>query len=143
MAIDFRFSPNVAVQVKDRARAVAFYREVLGFELLKEGAQETKLRKGPLTFFVEAIEDEGAIGSASTAATGTKTSGAVSTLSPPIPGTTFWEFEVADFSAAERALRGAGCRVTQRHAGTSAMYADPYGLRFHVFQTGTELPDCV
>ncbi|MBM4112073.1 MAG: VOC family protein [Phycisphaerae bacterium] len=136
MTIDFRFSPNVAVQVRERSRAVAFYREVLGFEVLKEGATETKLRKGPMTFFVEGIDGASASSAASTAGAGPAPNGAKT------PGTTFWEFEVADFASAETALRGAGCRETSRYAPTSAMFADPYGLRFHVFQTGTDLPDC-
>ncbi len=136
MPIDFRFSPNVAIQVRDRPRAVAFYRDALGFEVLKDGVRETKLRKGPMTFFVEGIESASGSGAATTDAATSAPSADAS------PGTTFWEFEVADFAAAERALRAAGCRETQRFAPTSAMFADPYGLRFHVFQTGTELPDC-
>lgn len=137
MSIDFRFSQNVAVQVKDRARAVSFYRDTLGFEVVKEGASESKLRKGPMTFFVESI-DTAAGASAPSPVNGS----AAATALPPMPGTTFWEFETPDFAAAEKVLRGAGCRETQRFAPTSAMFADPFGLRFHVFQTGTDLPDC-
>lgn len=121
-----RFSPNVAVQVVDRPRAVAFYRDVLGFEVVKDGERESKLRHGPMTFFVE--QSETAPTTVAAASGGA--------------GTVFWEFEVDDFDAAHRALVGAGCRETQRYASTSAMYADPFGLRFHVFQTGTQLPDC-
>jgi|GEM_PF-755804 len=132
MSIDFHFSPNVAVQVRDRVRAVDFYRDVLGFEVIKHGANESKLRKGPMTFFVEGLD-----GSTASAPSVTGASG-----STGVPGTTFWEFEVSDFAAAQHALIAAGCCETQRNAPTSAMFADPYGLRFHVFQTGTELPDC-
>jgi len=142
MPIDFRFSPNVAVQVKDRARAVALYRDVLGFEVLKQSSRESKLRKGPMTFFVEEIEDAGSTVGPSAAGGAPSAGAAAASAAPPIPGTTFWEFEVSDFAAAELVLRTAGCRETQRYAPTSAMYADPCGLRFHVFQTGTELPDC-
>lgn len=133
MTVDFKFSPNVAVQVRDRARAVAFYREVLGFVLLEQGATESKMRKGPITFFVEGL-DEPRANACTSAATPPGTTATV--------GTTFWEFEVDDFTAAHRALIDAGCRELQRHAPTSAMFADPYGLRFHVFQTGTDLPGC-
>lgn len=127
MGAAFTLSSNVAIQVRDRARAVAFYRDTLGFEVLKEGKSETKMRMGPMTFFVEGVID--GIQPGAPQNTG-------------VPGTIFWEFEVADFDAAHRALIGAGVRETKRYAPTSAMFADPYGLRFHVFQTGTELPDC-
>jgi catechol 2,3-dioxygenase-like lactoylglutathione lyase family enzyme len=127
MSTEFKFSPHVAIQVRDRHRAVAFYREILGFELLEDGATESMMRKGPITFFMEGIDGPPPGENAGTSSTA---------------GTTFWEFEVVDFAAAHRRLLDAGCRETKRYAPTSVMVADPYGLRFHLFQTGTKLPGC-
>jgi len=47
------FSPYIAFQVKDYERAVEFYREVMGMDLVQVGETEAELKSGPITLYVE------------------------------------------------------------------------------------------
>lgn len=105
----FEFSPHIAVQVKDHEKAVGFYRDVLGMNVkgLEEG--EAELGFGPVTFHVEESPE----------------------------GRVFFELRVADLDEAVRRLEAAGCRISEAstpEGSKSCFAADPYGMRFHVFQ---------
>jgi catechol 2,3-dioxygenase-like lactoylglutathione lyase family enzyme len=102
----FEFSPYIAFQVKDYDKAVKFYRDVLGFEAIKEHPDETEFRKGPINFFAENSES----------------------------GNTFFEFKVESVAEARKLLESEGCKVTQEYSEKSIIIADPYGMKFHIWE---------
>ena len=104
--MQFTFSPHIAFQVKDYDNAVRFYEQVMGMQILKRRENETEVKCGPITFYVE-----------------------------DSPGdTTFFDFSVTDIDRAKEVLAEAGCEVTHEYSATSCMIRDPYGMRFHLFQ---------
>ena len=102
----FEFSPHVALQVKDYSIAKEFYERVLGMEVVKSSEQETHFKCGSLNFYME--------------------------NSPS--GLIFFEFKVGDVIAAKQELEKEGCKVTQVYTDKSIMIADPFGMRFHIWQ---------
>jgi catechol 2,3-dioxygenase-like lactoylglutathione lyase family enzyme len=102
----FEFSPHVAFQVKDYDKAVAFYKDVLGMEEVSSSANESHLKCGPMNFYVENSDG----------------------------GFTFFEFKVESVAKAAEVLQGNGCRVTHTYNEKSIMFADPYGMRFHIWE---------
>ena len=106
-----RFSPHVAVQVSNPKKAAEFYREHLGFTLVKDRDGEIQMTCGPLTFWFE----EGA----------------------PAQGT-FFEFAAEDFQGAYSKLVARGCAETGRYGDSSVVLRDPFGLSFHLFEEKNE-----
>lgn len=113
--MEFRPSNCIAINVKNYEGAISFYRDVLGWELLKYTPAESKFKKGDTLYFVADAEAE--------------------------PYTTFFEYEVDDISAARKLLEEKGCTVRTEYSRHSIMFTDPHGLHFHVYQKGTPLPD--
>ncbi|MBK9331461.1 MAG: VOC family protein [Ignavibacteria bacterium] len=102
----FSFSPHIAVQVKDYDKAVKFYENVLGMQKEKHSEAETHFIKDGINFYVENSES----------------------------GFTFFEFKVESVPAAQELLEKEGCKVTQIYNDKSKMFADPYGMRFHIWE---------
>jgi len=102
----FELSPHIAFQVKEYDKALKFYRDVLGMETVKTSEKETHFKCGPTHFYMENSPE----------------------------GFTFFEFKVDDVNAAKELLEKEGCKVTQVYSEKSLMFADPYGMRFHVWQ---------
>ena len=48
--MSFTFNPYVAVQVNDYERAVRFYVDVMGMELVRQDDKEAALSNGGMTF---------------------------------------------------------------------------------------------
>lgn len=139
----FRMTRFVAVRVRDFARAVAFYRDVIGLEVRAAGESEVRFEGDAITLFVEALPAADAASDEATAATRGRHA-----------GKTFFEFEVDDFAKAREALLAAGCREsssgvccapmpdgTPNTAPVSAMFSDPFGLSFHVYHPSAVLPE--
>jgi len=53
----FEFSPYVAVQVKDYAKAIDFYKRVMGMEFIEQKGNDTYLKSGPMSFVFENAPD--------------------------------------------------------------------------------------
>ncbi|MBK8981655.1 MAG: VOC family protein [Ignavibacteria bacterium] len=102
----FTFSPHIAVQVKDYDKAVEFYENVLGMQKEKHSETETHFLKDGINFYMEKSES----------------------------GFTFFEFKVESVTAAQELLEKEGCKVTQEYNDKSKMFADPYGMRFHIWE---------
>ncbi len=49
----FEFSPHIAIQVKDYAKAKDFYERVLGMEIVNVADKETHFKCGMMNFYVE------------------------------------------------------------------------------------------
>ena len=111
----FKFSPNIAVQVKDFNNAISFYKNVLGFDFKEirpfDGGEEAVMEKDGVTFYLEKV------------------------IENP-PGTVFFEFETEDIIAAEQKLRDAGCNIYLELTPYSKMVKDPYGILFHLYEKG-------
>ncbi len=101
--MNVRFLPHIAVQVGNYTAAVEFLSEFLGMELIERGKQESQLRLGDVTFYVE---DNDA-------------------------GKVFFAFEVDSLSEMRTRLEGAGCRVTSENK-EGVMFADPFGLNYFI-----------
>ena len=103
------FSPHIALQVTRLEQAVQFYVDTLGMELVERMDSEVVLRCGSMTFHIEE--------------------------SPQ--GATFFEFETDDLASTRHQLLDGGCAVTPvttPEGGTSYLVADPYGMRFHIYE---------
>lgn len=102
----FKLTNNIAVQVKDFEKAANFYQNILGMRLEHKGEKESKFSFGNSHFYVE-DSDKGSI---------------------------FFELVVDDFHHAIEMLLDHGCIVTKEYHEKSVMIADPFGLKFHVFE---------
>jgi catechol 2,3-dioxygenase-like lactoylglutathione lyase family enzyme len=102
----FEFSPHIAFQVKDYDNAISFYRDVIGMEVVSSSPKETHMKCGPMNFYIENSDG----------------------------GFTFFEFRVDSVARAEELLESKGCRVTHTYSDKSKMFADPYGMRFHIWE---------
>ena len=101
-----KFSPHIALHVKNYDEAVEFYVDVLGFELIKKSSTESHLRLGDTNFYVENSPQDH----------------------------TFLEFETDDIEADRTKLNNAGCKLEKTHLEKSFMVEDPYGFRFHIWE---------
>ncbi|MBN8571870.1 MAG: VOC family protein [Ignavibacteria bacterium] len=104
--INFEFSPYIALQVRDFDKAVEFYKNILGFDLIKKYQKEAHFKKGKTNFFVEKQK----------------------------PGRVILEFKVEDFDEAKALLEKQGCTIVMLYNKKSALFLDPYGVTFHIFQ---------
>jgi catechol 2,3-dioxygenase-like lactoylglutathione lyase family enzyme len=102
----YSFSPHIAVQVNDFEKALEFYQNVLGMEIVGTRDDETSLKCGPITFHVENSDRH----------------------------STFFEFIVEDAELAREELERAGCRTAPTHLPKSYMVADPFGFKFHIWE---------
>ncbi|HMS63731.1 MAG TPA: VOC family protein [Ignavibacteria bacterium] len=100
------FSPHIAFQVKDYDKAKVFYEKVLGMEIITSSEKETHFKKGEMNFYMENSDQ----------------------------GNTFFEFKVEDVYDAKVELENDGCKVTQIYSDKSIMIADPYGMKFHIWE---------
>lgn len=102
----FEFSPHIAFQVRDLEKATSFYRDVLGMEVVSSDENESHMKCGPINFYAENSEGNA----------------------------TFFEFKVESVSEASEILEQNGCRITQEYSPKSRMFADPFGMRFHIWE---------
>jgi catechol 2,3-dioxygenase-like lactoylglutathione lyase family enzyme len=105
----YHYSPHIAVQVKNYAEAIKFYRDVLGMEVVYQDDNETEFKCGPVSYHIE-NNDQGKV---------------------------FFEFKVEDIDTAKSQLEAAGCNLVETSTPEglkSFMAVDPYGMRFHIWQ---------
>lgn len=110
--MNFTFSPHIAIKVKDYEKACVFYKEVLGFDEVIKKQNETHFNKNGINFYIENDASQEA---------------------------TFFEFKVDSVKEALILLELDGCVITERYSETSIMIKDPYGMRFHLWEDGTEI----
>jgi predicted dithiol-disulfide oxidoreductase (DUF899 family)/predicted enzyme related to lactoylglutathione lyase len=102
----FRLTNNVAVQVRDYEKAINFYENILGMKRDRSFDKETKFSIGTNQFYMEDSDGKNV----------------------------FFEFAVDDFHHAIEMLVEQGCTVTKEYHEKSVMIADPFGLKFHLFE---------
>ena len=103
----FEFSPYIAVQVNNYEKATDFYQHVMGMELVEVKGNDTYLKSGPLCFVFE---------------------------NAPEGKSVFFEFKVNSVKDARQLLEKEGCKVTRVYNEKSMMFADPFGMNFHVWE---------
>ncbi|MBN8539297.1 MAG: DUF899 family protein [Deltaproteobacteria bacterium] len=113
----FRFSPNIALNVRNIDQAVSFYRDTLGFTVgtVKDFAEGVPMLKGGTTIWLDAVsqDDEANVGK------------------------TAFEFVVADLEASKKVLVAKGCKPVMTTTGADhegEMIVDPFGMKFHLYK---------
>ena len=104
----FEYSPNIALNVKDRDKAGEFYKNVLGMNFVEDKNGDLQFTAGAMNFYFA----EGK------------------------PGQTFFEFKVDNVKEARELLEKEGCKVTHEYSDKNVMISDPYGMNFHIWEEG-------
>jgi catechol 2,3-dioxygenase-like lactoylglutathione lyase family enzyme len=106
--VQLRSNREIAIHVRDLARAEAFYGKLLGFRLVRRTLDQLEFDTGELRLYVNRD---------------------TSSLISYIPS-----FDVDDYSAARRFLEAAGC--PQRFAGEQPVpyFEDPFGFVFDIIE---------
>jgi predicted dithiol-disulfide oxidoreductase (DUF899 family)/predicted enzyme related to lactoylglutathione lyase len=104
---EFQLTNNVAVGVTNYQEAIKFYQTIFGMKVEKTFENETLLSMSGTNFFIEKGE------------------------SNPV----FFEFAVEEVESAKRILLENGCKITKEYNEKSLMITDPFGMRFHLFES--------
>lgn len=99
----FRFLPHIAVQIRAREEAVAFYRDVIGMDLLDNKGGEARMKLEDVHFYFEESDQ----------------------------GKVFLAFEVDDLAEARTMLAAHGARISDE-GPEGFMVLDPYGLLYYL-----------
>jgi predicted enzyme related to lactoylglutathione lyase len=105
----FELSPFIAIQVKDHEKAIKFYQKTLGMKFKYNKDNDTYLEKDGTNFVFE---------------------------NAPKGHSVFFEFKVDNLEEARKLLESEGCIVTRDYSSKNAMFSDPYGMNFHIFEEG-------
>ncbi|SES99060.1 Predicted dithiol-disulfide oxidoreductase, DUF899 family [Oceanobacillus limi] len=104
---DFQLTNNIAIQVTRYPEAVNFYTNILGMTPVDIKEKETKFQIGGQHFYIENSDNQ----------------------------SVFFEFAVKDLDRSKRLLLEHGCEITNKYNEKSMMISDPFGLRFHLFES--------
>ncbi|MHA6250424.1 DUF899 family protein [Oceanobacillus sp. CAU 1775] len=102
----FHLTNNVAIQVDNYEKALDFYKNTLGMKLEQPFENEAKFSIDGQNFYIENAKGNNV----------------------------FFEFAVKNFELKKEKLIKAGCKVTQEYNKKSVMIADPFGLKFHLYE---------
>ena len=115
--VAFAVSPNVALNIRGSEKALRFYHEALGLEVLQpDTGAGTAFKFGNITLWVDNCSPE---------------------MDEHV-GKVFFEFNVENLEAARAHLVAQGCVLGSETSGPDfkgQMIADPFGMRFHLFQS--------
>lgn len=107
--VAFRSNCEVAIHVPDLARAETFYRDVLGFTLVNQSADQLEFDTGVFRLYVN------------------RDAQAVFSYIPSL--------DVPDYKAARAHLEAAGCATVRVNADSDLVYfKDPFGLVFDIIE---------
>ena len=104
---DFQLTNNVALGVVNYEDAIQFYQTIFGMQVEKTFENETLLSMSGTNFFIEKAESN----------------------------TVFFEFAVDNVESAKGILIENGCKITKEYNEKSLMITDPFGMRFHLFES--------
>ncbi|WP_163099215.1 DUF899 family protein [Peribacillus alkalitolerans] len=103
----FQITNNIAIGVREYEKAIPFYRDILGFKLEQSFENETKFSMSGTNFYLEKSSDNN----------------------------THFEFSVTHIDSAKTLLLENGCTITKVYSDKSVMIADPFGMKFHLFES--------
>lgn len=109
-----RFSPHIALDVRNKEAAVEFYRRALGMDLIEESDDETVLESGDISFHLQEAE------------------------SP----TVHLEFAVDDLDRTIEECTERGCRISETtipEGDASFLVEDPFGTHYHLYEGDEEI----
>ncbi len=114
----FKFSPNVALNVRNLDQAISFYTQTLGLTLVNpdlKAESGVELKAGPLTLWVDGCSPQ----------------------QEEQVEKVFFEFTVENLSESVKLLESKGCKSGTETSGSNfvgRMLVDPFGMRFHLYQ---------
>ncbi|MFS0862571.1 DUF899 family protein [Fredinandcohnia sp. 179-A 10B2 NHS] len=103
----FQLTNNIAVGVRNYEEALLFYKTVLGMKVEQTFDNETKFSISGSNFFFEKNEEN----------------------------YVSFEFAVDKIEEAKSILSQHGCKITREYSSTSIMIQDPFGLKFHLYES--------
>ncbi|RLQ94109.1 DUF899 domain-containing protein [Falsibacillus albus] len=103
----YQLTNNIAIGVKNYQEAAKFYEEVIGMEKVQTLDNETLFSFNGTFFYIEDQPQQ----------------------------QTFFELAVHDFEQAKEELLEKGCQITKEIHEKSCMIADPFGMKFHLFES--------
>ena len=104
---EFQLTNNIAIGVTDYENAIQFYQTILGMKVEQTFENETKLSMSGTNFYIEKSSNN----------------------------SVFFEFAVENFESIKQTLLENGCKVTKEYNEQSVMIADPFGFKFHLFES--------
>jgi len=116
--VKFKYSLNIALNVRKADEAIKFYEKTMGLGLvsLHDGKScGIEMSAGPLALWIDHCSKE----------------------EEEHVGKVFFEFETNNLDLAKTKLETEGVKIgnaTKSHDFTGFMATDPFGMRFHVFQ---------
>ncbi|EDL64200.1 DUF899 family protein [Bacillus sp. SG-1] len=105
----FQLTNNIAIGIKKYEQGVDFYRKVLGMKLEGSYINETKFSSNGTNFYIENHEENNV----------------------------YFEFEVEDIKQSKQQLLKNGCIILKENSKKSLMVADPFGMKFHLYESET------
>jgi predicted dithiol-disulfide oxidoreductase (DUF899 family)/predicted enzyme related to lactoylglutathione lyase len=103
----FQLTNNIAIGVKDYENAISFYKNVLGMKVEQTFGNETKFTLSGTNFFIENSPENNV----------------------------HFEFAVEDIVSTKILLLENGCQITKEYSPQSVMIEDPFGIKFHLFES--------
>lgn len=103
----FQLTNNIAIGVKDYEKAIAFYKDVIGMKVEQTFDSETKFTMSGSTFFIENNPENNV----------------------------HFEFAVEEIETTINLLLEIGCQISKEHSPKSVMIEDPFGLKFHLYES--------
>ena len=116
--LNFKYSLNIALNVRESEKAINFYQNTLGLGLVSMNGEDNcgiEMSAGPLALWIDHC----------------------STNEEEHVGKVFFEFETNNLSKAQKKLEQEGVKIGKETKGSNFqgfMATDPYGMRFHIFQ---------
>ena len=102
---------NIAIVVQDLENAVSFYKDTIGMTLEDISEKEARLSFGGKRFYLEEAEKSADVENV------------------------FFEFSTKDFSDRLSELSKLGCTIVHEFSPTSVLLKDPFGMKFHLFES--------
>lgn len=103
----FQLTNYIAINVDNYEKAIEFYEKTIGMKIERVYDDETKFSINGIYFYIANNKDKNV----------------------------YFEFAVEKFDDVIGKLIAEGCQITKVHNDKNVMIADPFGMKFHLFET--------